>query len=80
LSLEFGNLISLLYSAVDLRRHITCEVCDPSVSGGYDPLLNQVAVCMYSCIFQSSFMLFLNSSQFVYLHMRVYRKVSKLSW
>ncbi|PNF29717.1 Mitochondrial inner membrane protease ATP23-like protein [Cryptotermes secundus] len=31
--------------AVDLRRHIACEVCDPSVSGGYDPLLNQVVVC-----------------------------------
>jgi inner membrane protease ATP23 len=44
LSFEFDGLIYLLYSAVDLRRHIACEVCDPSVSGGYDPLLNQVAV------------------------------------
>ncbi|KAJ4432682.1 mitochondrial inner membrane protease ATP23 homolog [Periplaneta americana] len=31
--------------AVNLRRHIACEVCDPSVSGGYDPLLNQVVIC-----------------------------------
>lgn len=44
LSFELDNLICLLYSAVDLRRHIACEVCDPSVSGGYDPLLNQVAI------------------------------------
>lgn len=32
-------------SAVDIRRHISCEVCDVSVSGGYDPELNQVVVC-----------------------------------
>lgn len=31
--------------AVDIRRHISCEVCDYSVSGGYDPVLNQVVVC-----------------------------------
>ncbi|KAG7307547.1 hypothetical protein JYU34_007753 [Plutella xylostella] len=31
--------------AVDLRRHISCEVCDYSVSGGYDPELNQIVVC-----------------------------------
>ncbi|KAL1140610.1 hypothetical protein AAG570_000540 [Ranatra chinensis] len=30
---------------VDLRRHIVCEVCDSSVSGGYDPVLNQIVVC-----------------------------------
>ncbi|KAJ6632684.1 Mitochondrial inner membrane protease ATP23 like [Pseudolycoriella hygida] len=30
---------------IDLRRHISCEVCDVSVSGGYDPELNQVVVC-----------------------------------
>lgn len=29
----------------DIRRHISCEVCDVSVSGGYDPILNQVVVC-----------------------------------
>jgi hypothetical protein len=43
LSFKF-DVMYLVYSAVDLRRHIACEVCDPSVSGGYDPLLNQVAV------------------------------------
>ncbi|XP_071453384.1 mitochondrial inner membrane protease ATP23 homolog [Hetaerina americana] len=30
---------------IDIRRHISCEVCDISVSGGYDPVLNQVVVC-----------------------------------
>lgn len=30
---------------IDIRRHISCEVCDVSVSGGYDPILNQVVVC-----------------------------------
>lgn len=30
---------------IDLRRHITCEVCDVSVSGGYDPEFNQIVVC-----------------------------------
>lgn len=30
---------------IDLRRHISCEVCDVTVSGGYDPELNQVVVC-----------------------------------
>lgn len=30
---------------IDIRRHIACEECDPSVSGGYDPVLNQIVVC-----------------------------------
>ncbi|XP_011308909.1 mitochondrial inner membrane protease ATP23 homolog [Fopius arisanus] len=30
---------------IDIRRHITCEVCDKSVTGGYDPELNQIVVC-----------------------------------
>lgn len=30
---------------VDIRRHISCEVCDPTVTGGYDPVLNQIVVC-----------------------------------
>lgn len=30
---------------IDIRRHISCEVCDPSVSGGYDPITNQIVVC-----------------------------------
>ncbi|CAO1367639.1 unnamed protein product [Diamesa hyperborea] len=30
---------------IDIRRHISCEICDHSVSGGYDPILNQVIVC-----------------------------------
>lgn len=31
--------------AIDIRRHIACEFCDKSVSGGYDPLLNQIVIC-----------------------------------
>lgn len=30
---------------IDIRRHISCEVCDISVTGGYDPLMNQIVVC-----------------------------------
>lgn len=30
---------------IDIRRHISCEVCDPSVTGGYDPVMNQIVVC-----------------------------------
>lgn len=30
---------------VDIRRHIACEECSPTVSGGYDPGLNQIVVC-----------------------------------
>lgn len=33
------------FSAIDIRRHIACEICDLSVSGGYDPELNQIVVC-----------------------------------
>jgi len=33
---------------VDIRRHISCEVCDKSVTGGYDPFTNQVVVCQNS--------------------------------
>lgn len=31
--------------AIDIRRHIACEECSYTVSGGYDPVLNQVVVC-----------------------------------
>lgn len=33
----------MVFSEVDLSRHISCEVCDVSVSGGYDSELNQVS-------------------------------------
>ncbi|KAK7794585.1 hypothetical protein R5R35_003600 [Gryllus longicercus] len=29
----------------DIRRHVACEDCEPTVSGGYDPKLNQVVIC-----------------------------------
>lgn len=31
--------------AIDIRRHIACEYCDNTVSGGYDPQLNQIVIC-----------------------------------
>ncbi|KAK5642232.1 hypothetical protein RI129_008399 [Pyrocoelia pectoralis] len=31
--------------AIDIRRHIACEECSPTVTGGYDPVLNQIVVC-----------------------------------
>ncbi|KAM8717379.1 hypothetical protein ACLKA7_004126 [Drosophila subpalustris] len=47
-----GPLVKLMMGAlrssgcpIDLRRHISCEVCDPTVTGGYDPVLNQIVVC-----------------------------------
>ncbi|XP_055383106.1 mitochondrial inner membrane protease ATP23 homolog [Condylostylus longicornis] len=30
---------------IDIRRHISCEVCDTTVTGGYDPVNNQIVVC-----------------------------------
>lgn len=33
---------------IDIRRHFSCEVCDPSVTGGYDPVLNQIVICQNS--------------------------------
>ncbi|XP_043483504.1 mitochondrial inner membrane protease ATP23 homolog [Leptopilina heterotoma] len=45
-------LVKLMASALkssgcefDIRRHVACEVCDFSVSGGYDPELNQIVIC-----------------------------------
>lgn len=50
--LQTSALVKLMMSAlknagceVDIRRHIACEVCDKTVSGGYDPEMNQVVVC-----------------------------------
>ncbi|KAL6440555.1 hypothetical protein ACFW04_003215 [Cataglyphis niger] len=41
------STISLIYARgeVDIRRHISCEVCNPAVTGGYDSELNQIVVC-----------------------------------
>lgn len=33
---------------IDIRRHISCEECSPTVSGGYDPGLNQIVICQNS--------------------------------
>lgn len=30
---------------IDIGRHISCEVCDNKITGGYDPHLNQVIIC-----------------------------------
>ncbi|XP_034952471.1 mitochondrial inner membrane protease ATP23 homolog [Chelonus insularis] len=34
--------------SMDLRRHFSCEECDPSVTGGYDPEMNQIVICQNS--------------------------------
>jgi len=33
---------------IDMRRHISCEVCNPIVTGGYDTEFNQIVVCQNS--------------------------------
>lgn len=40
------------FSEVDLGRHISCEVCDNTVTGGYDPDTNQVNVIKNLCMYQ----------------------------
>ncbi|XP_014477052.1 PREDICTED: mitochondrial inner membrane protease ATP23 homolog [Dinoponera quadriceps] len=35
---------------IDIRRHISCEVCGPYVTGGYDAELNQVVICQNSAV------------------------------
>ncbi|KAG0723461.1 Mitochondrial inner membrane protease ATP23 [Chionoecetes opilio] len=49
---QSSPLVKLMLSAlkssgceVDLERHVSCEVCDVTVSGGYDSELNQIVVC-----------------------------------
>jgi len=34
---------------VDLSRHVACEVCETSVTGGYDAQNNQIVVCQNMC-------------------------------
>ncbi|KAF7282975.1 hypothetical protein GWI33_001609 [Rhynchophorus ferrugineus] len=36
--------------SLDIRRHISCEVCAPQVSGGFDPILNQVVICQNNAV------------------------------
>lgn len=50
--LKTNRLVRLMMSAlknsgcpIDIRRHIACEPCDKSVTGGYDPVMNQIVVC-----------------------------------
>ncbi|KAK7062930.1 Mitochondrial inner membrane protease ATP23 [Halocaridina rubra] len=50
--IQKSPLVKLMMSAlkssgceIDISRHISCETCAPSVSGGYDPERNQVVVC-----------------------------------
>ncbi|XP_035729420.1 mitochondrial inner membrane protease ATP23 homolog isoform X2 [Vespa mandarinia] len=47
-----SQLVQLMMAAlkssgceIDMRRHISCEICDYSVKGGYDAQLNQIVVC-----------------------------------
>lgn len=41
------------FSEVDLGRHIVCEICDETVTGGYDPETNQVNVSykIFMCLY-----------------------------
>lgn len=50
--LKTSHLVKLMVAAlnssgceIDISRHISCEVCDNSITGGYDPVLNQVIIC-----------------------------------
>ena len=38
----FDINIAFIFSEVNLSRHIACEVCDATVTGGYDIENNQV--------------------------------------
>lgn len=51
-----GPLVKLMMNALkssgcpfDIRRHVSCEICDTSVTGGYDQELNQVVICQNTC-------------------------------
>jgi len=50
--METSPLVKLMVSAlnssgcpINVRRHISCESCNRGVTGGYDPVLNQVVIC-----------------------------------
>lgn len=50
--LKKSHLVRLMLAAlkssgceIDIGRHIVCEECDSVVTGGYDPILNQVIIC-----------------------------------
>ncbi|XP_034171774.1 mitochondrial inner membrane protease ATP23 homolog [Osmia lignaria lignaria] len=50
--LKDSPLIKLMVAAlkssgceIDIGRHISCEICDERVTGGYDQALNQIIVC-----------------------------------
>lgn len=30
---------------IDISRHVSCEVCDNKITGGFDPVFNQVIIC-----------------------------------
>ncbi|XP_076751351.1 mitochondrial inner membrane protease ATP23 homolog [Xylocopa sonorina] len=54
--LQHSPLVKLMLAAlkssgceVDLGRHISCEVCEKEVTGGYDPKLNQIIICQNTC-------------------------------
>lgn len=36
--------------SIDIRRHISCEECADGVTGGYDPILNQVSIIYYAYV------------------------------
>jgi inner membrane protease ATP23 len=59
-AVEEAPLVKLMVHAlrsygcpVDLRRHVTCEFCSKEVTGGYDPVQNQIVVCCNTSTFQT---------------------------
>ncbi|XP_050420125.1 mitochondrial inner membrane protease ATP23 homolog [Adelges cooleyi] len=55
--LKNSPLVKIMLSAlkksgceVNPSRHIACELCDTTVHGGYDPILNQVVICQNTAI------------------------------
>ncbi|KAI1278826.1 Mitochondrial inner membrane protease ATP23 -like protein [Halotydeus destructor] len=53
---DTSPLVKLMLSAlkssgcpIDLRRNFSCEYCGPEVTGGFDPVYNQVVVCYNRC-------------------------------
>lgn len=46
-ALTYFLFYEIFFSEVNLRRHVSCENCIGSVSGGFDPVANQVGLLSY---------------------------------
>lgn len=52
----FNFCFCKLFSEVNPSRHIACELCDKSVHGGYDPIMNQVVPFIFYFYFEIKFL------------------------